>query len=217
MIDMEFTCLLNLGCGHVNPDGWINVDGSNRAWLASKLPLVNRLLTFLRILPSTDFSRTTTYADLTKRFPWNDGSIDGIYMGEILEHFTMEDGEHVLRECHRVLKKNGVVRIRVPDNFQFWKNYLDEYTAMKQRSRSEWSQDLSRWVKMFFRDICIRKPRLFHSMGHYHKWMYDEISITLLLERIGFLDVNRMEFHKSRLPGIERVEARDDLIVEAVR
>jgi hypothetical protein len=50
---MTATRLLNLGSGHINPEGWINVDGSNRAWLASRWPLVDRTLVFLRILSPT--------------------------------------------------------------------------------------------------------------------------------------------------------------------
>jgi hypothetical protein len=47
--------------------------------------------------------------------------------------------------------------------------------------------------------------------------MYDDVSLVLLLENIGFREANRMEFHKSGLPGIEKVEVREDLIVEAVK
>jgi predicted SAM-dependent methyltransferase len=138
-------------------------------------------------------------------------------MGEVLEHFTLLDGTKLLRECYRVLKPAGVIRIRVPDNARFWGNYLDEFKALKQGPRSAWNTHHSRWVEMFFREICVRKPGRFQSIGHFHKWMYDEVSLVKLLEELGFRDVNRMEFHKSRLADIERVEARDDLIVEGVK
>src|SRR5262245_32106007 len=40
---------LNLGCGPIQPEGWINVDGSNRAWLATRFPRLDRILTKLRL------------------------------------------------------------------------------------------------------------------------------------------------------------------------
>lgn len=209
--------LLNLGCGHVTPAGWINVDGSNRSWLASRLPVLDGLLARCRLIPPTEFSRATYYANLSKRFPWGDDSVDGIYMGEILEHFTREEGTRMLRECHRVLKPGGVLRIRVPDNARFWQNYLNEYSATKQAPRTDWNVNHSRWVEMFFRDICVGKPKPFRSMGHFHKWMYDDISLIATLERLFFREVNRMTFHESRLVAIERVEVRDDLIVEGIK
>jgi len=51
--------------------------------------------------------------DLNK-FPWKwkDNSVDGIHASHILEHFL--DHETFLRECHRILKPGGFLRIIVP-------------------------------------------------------------------------------------------------------
>jgi SAM-dependent methyltransferase len=210
---------LNLGCGHVTPANWINVDGSNRAWLASTLPVVDRLLTAIGVIPQSEFTGQAVYANLTKEFPWPEGSATAVYMGEVLEHFTASAGEALLRRCYKVLAPDGVLRLRVPDNARFWRNYLDEYTAIRARPRSEWTTNHSRWVEWFFRDICVEPPGRFsaESFGHYHKWMYDDVSLIALLERVGFREVDRMPFRKSRIPDIEPVEARDDLIVEGIK
>jgi predicted SAM-dependent methyltransferase len=207
---------LNLGCGHVQPAGWVNVDDSYRAWLVSRLPLLDRLLVRLRLLPVTEFTRHVTYFNVGRRFPWPDGSAQAVYLGEILEHFTPEAGARVVRECFRVLQPGGVIRIRVPDNARFWARYLEEFERTRQRPRDEWTVEHTRWVKMFFEQICVRK-RLFSSMGHFHKWMYDEISLIKLLESVGFRAADRMPFHQSRIADIAAVEIRDDLIVEAVK
>jgi len=45
-------------------------------------------------------------------WPWDDNSIDGIHASHILEHFL--DHETFLRECHRILKPGGFLRIVVP-------------------------------------------------------------------------------------------------------
>jgi len=208
---------LNLGCGPVHPAHWVNVDGSNRAWLASRFSWLDRFLVTLWILPPTEFNATTVYANLLRRLPWGDHTVEAIYMGEILEHFSQKEGEHVLRECYRVLKPGGILRIRVPDHACFWKNYIEEYTRIMEQPRDEWSLDHTRWTAMYFHDICIRRPRFWQSMGHYHKWMYDEISLILLVEAVGFQCVERKTFHQSCIPQIEVVEVRDDLIVEARR
>lgn len=210
---------LNLGCGHVTPDGWVNVDGSNRAWLASTLPAVDRLLTAARLIPPSEFTGHAVYADLTKEFPWPEGSANAVYMGEVLEHFTPAAGEALLTRCYRVLAPGGVLRLRVPDNARFWRNYLDEYTATRARPRTEWTTQHTRWIEWFFRDICVEAPRRLsaESFGHYHKWMYDDVSLITLFEKIGFREVERMPFRKSRIGDIEPVEARDDLIVEGIK
>jgi predicted SAM-dependent methyltransferase len=211
----SFSTKLNLGCGHIQPQGWVNVDGSNRAWLASRVSWLNQLLMSLKLLPPTDFSRRTFWANLLKPFPWPTGSVDAIYLGEMLEHFSKEEAEHILRECKRVLRKGGVIRIRVPDNAAFWSHYLDEYRQMKQLPREKWTPQHTRWTRMFFENICIHRPRPWHSMGHFHKWMYDDISLTLILEQIGFAEVQRRAFRDSQIPDVVAVEERDDLIIEA--
>ena len=52
-------------------------------------------------------------------------------------------------------------------------------------------------------------------MGHFHKWMYDDVALILAVETAGFRDAGPRCFHDSDIPGIEAVEARADLIVEA--
>jgi len=198
------------------PDGWVNVDGSIRAWLVSKLPWFDRMAVRLGLLPPTEFKPSLLWANLLKRFPWADGSCDALYLGEILEHFTREQGEYVLRECRRVLAPGGVIRIRVPDNARFWRNYLDEYDAQRRLPPDRQDASHERWVHMFFREICTN-PKKLGSAGHYHKWMYDEVSLTRLLHELGFDEVARREFHDSAIEDIEAIEARDDLIVEAVK
>ena len=98
---------LNLGCGPIQPPGWVNVDGSMRAYLASRLSWVDRSLTAIKVLPPTEFSRRTQSVNLQKPLPWPDHTADAVYLGEVLEHFTKEDGFRLLSECFRVLKRGG--------------------------------------------------------------------------------------------------------------
>src|SRR5262249_22756497 len=136
--------------------------------------------------------------------------------GEMLEHFTRDEGVRLLAECFRVLCPGGVLRMRVPDNYRFWKSYANECEKTLALPREEWNDNHARWVGMFFGDICIRRPWL-QSMGHYHKWMYDEVSLILAFERAGFVEVERRSLHDSRIADVNLVETRDDLIVEGIK
>jgi predicted SAM-dependent methyltransferase len=207
---------INLGCGHVQPLDWVNVDGSNRAWMASRWPWIDRLLVRAGVFPPTEFSSRVVYASLLKRFPWPDASADAFYLGEILEHFTREDGAFVLGECRRVLKPGGRIRVRVPDHANFWRQYVEQYQAIRARPKADWSLAHTKWTAMSFDTICVTRPKPWHSMGHFHKWMYDDVSLAVALEQAGFADPQRRRFHESNIPGIDGVEARDDLIMEAV-
>ncbi|HOX08618.1 MAG TPA: methyltransferase domain-containing protein [Planctomycetota bacterium] len=51
--------------------------------------------------------------DLNARWPFPDGSFDGIHMQEVIEH--LENPAHAVRECARVLKPDGVLVLSTPN------------------------------------------------------------------------------------------------------
>ena len=83
--------LLNLGCGYKKFIGeeWVNVDAHS----ICSPDIVCDLNTF--------------------PYPWEDNSIDHIYMSHVLEHIPDWWGSFL--ECSRILKIGGTIEIRVPD------------------------------------------------------------------------------------------------------
>lgn len=82
----EFVAL-NLGCNRNALKGFTNVD----------------------IVP---FKGVDVVADLTKRWPWDTGSVDFIRANDLIEHLV--DSIHLMNEAWRVLKVGGVFQILVP-------------------------------------------------------------------------------------------------------
>ena len=208
---------INLGCGPVQPSGWVNIDGSNRAYLASKLNWLDNLLVKLGIIPPTEFSRATKYHNLFRGIPFPDDSVACIYSGELWEHFEHPDAFNLTKECYRVLRPQGVLRVCVPDGPTFWGKYLNIYQAEMAKPRgARTAKLLTEHTQMFFNDICTKKKYL-GSMGHTHKWNFDEVQLTEMFEASGFSSVERMKFHESRISDVDRVERADFLIVEGVK
>ncbi|MBZ9632352.1 methyltransferase domain-containing protein [Salegentibacter sp. LM13S] len=81
---------LNLGCGNNYHKDWINIDFATR-------------------------SDDVIEHNLLKGIPLADDSIDVLYHSHVLEHFSKKDGEELMKECNRVLKDNGIIRVAVPD------------------------------------------------------------------------------------------------------
>lgn len=63
----------------------------------------------LQDLPSVD-----VHADVRK-LPFEDGTVDEIYASHLLEHFSWSETDGLLAEWRRVLRKDGVAYISVPD------------------------------------------------------------------------------------------------------
>ncbi|MEM9693217.1 MAG: methyltransferase domain-containing protein [Myxococcota bacterium] len=63
-------------------------------------------------------------ADLGRGIPLPDQSCDAAYSSHMLEHLSRADAGAFLRECHRILKPGGVLRLVVPDLEQICREYI---------------------------------------------------------------------------------------------
>jgi predicted SAM-dependent methyltransferase len=208
---------LNLGCGPVQPSGWVNIDGSRRAWLAGRFGWLDHLLVRANLLSPTEFGPMVRVHDLLKPLPFANDSVACIYSGELWEHFERPDAVRITHECHRVLAPGGVLRLCVPDGAVFWRRYLEIYDEeMAKPVGAREADRLRDHVQLYFNDIATRRIWL-GSLGHTHKWQFDEVQLLQLVRDAGFAEVRRMRFHESRIPDIERVERSDFLIVEGIK
>jgi predicted SAM-dependent methyltransferase len=60
------------------------------------------------------FNRKDIWLDVRLGLPFPNGSVDAIYCSHMLEHFFAPQAVNLLRECHRVLKPNGGIRLVTP-------------------------------------------------------------------------------------------------------
>ncbi len=120
---------LNLGCGdRFHPD-WENLD------YAPASPKVRA-------------------HDLRTGIPYPDGSFDVVYHSHVLEHFSRRAGFHFLRECHRVLRISGILRIAVPDLERIASLYLA--SLEKARGGLAGSRNNYEWMVLEMYDQTVR-------------------------------------------------------------
>ena len=89
---------LNLGCGSHFNQQWVNID----------------------------FSKTgegVIAHNLLNGIPFDDNTFDVVYHSHVLEHFPQDKAIDFIRECYRVLKPGGIIRVAVHDLEQIIKNY----------------------------------------------------------------------------------------------
>ena len=90
---------LNLGCGAKFHKDWTNVD-----FVSTGDGVIGH--------------------NLLAGVPFEDNKFDVVYHSHVLEHFPKDKANHFIKECHRVLKKGGIIRVAIPDLEQIAKNYL---------------------------------------------------------------------------------------------
>jgi SAM-dependent methyltransferase len=199
---------INLGCGLAVAKGWINVDGSLNALIAGmpkffhtvayRLTGANRYYSkneYCRLLGDHHF----IHHDLAYGVPFEDGVVDFIYSSHFLEHLFYKDAQHLINECHRVLKPNGTIRISVPDL---------EY-AVKLYHSGKKHEMLQNYF--FVEDDASNYAR--------HKYMYDFGLLSESLSLAGFQNIRRCEYQEGLTPDLEKLDNRpeESLFVEATR
>ena len=196
---------LNLGCGSQVVDGWVNVDYAIGARLA-KIPVfspINRRLKLLRL----DWSPRIFLHDLRQPLPWPDCSAEVVYSSHTLEHLTKTEGLALLRECHRVLRPDGTIRLVVPDLARIVNEYVSGRMA---------AEDFVAALGVL-PEYKGRGPKVLQRRFQNHACMYDPARLLAILDDIGF-DARERGSLDSEIDDIARVEleerAEGSLVVE---
>lgn len=199
---------INLGCGLAVAQGWINIDASLNALVASWPKWIHKLL--YRLSGANRYYSLEQYCDLLENhvfihhelsysIPLKDATADFVYSSHFLEHLFKQDGLHLLNESHRVLKSGGVIRICVPDLAY----------AVEQYRRGETEKMLENYFFVEDKESFLAR----------HKYMYDFDSLKSKLESVGFSPVVRCEYRLGKTPDIDKLDNRPEetLFVEAVK
>jgi predicted SAM-dependent methyltransferase len=173
---------LHLGCGKVHFDGWLNIDLDDGDAVDIKL-------------------------DMTWPLPFEDDSCEYIFTEHMLEHLSVEQGLLFLKECRRVLKKGGVLRVAMPS--------LDR--LVQSSHDGSWRDaDWLSWPE--YRHVRTRAEMLnmaFREWGH--RWLYDREELYRRLGEAGYQTVSDCAWGVSKHADLCGLETRKDslLIAEA--
>tara|TARA_B110000027_G_C16070107_1_gene278618 strand:- start:678 stop:1220 length:543 start_codon:yes stop_codon:yes gene_type:complete len=115
----------------------------------------------------------------------NDNTVDYIYCSHALEYKDYDDVENVLKEWKRVLKKNGLVRIAVPDFDELIKLYYK-------------LGDIDQIIGPLFGKMTINGETKIH-----HKSTFNFLKIKYLAEKSGFLKVERYDWTKTEHANLD--------------
>ncbi len=187
---------INLGCGPNIVDNWVGVD-------YGLLPLLGKfkltkLAANLGLIDKSYSARwpNIRFYDIRKHLPFANNSVDNIYCSHVLEHFEKYETENILKECYRILKRCGVLRIVLPDLAIFINNYKPGLSDSFCNNFFGWYRDQGQ--HNFFR-FLIRD----------HKWMYDSKSFINLLENAGFKKNVLQKFKVGMVPNIDKLDILD--------
>lgn len=167
---------LHIGAGARIIPGWINVDAEPPA---------------------------EVICDVRQGLPFGTGCATHVYSEHFLEHLTRDEGVAVLRECARVLKPGGCVRISVPSLSRLVSAYLEKDTQFAAAVG---------WTPATPCQMLNEGMRAWS-----HKFLMDEDELTLMLQESGFIRIRRAAYQETAFTDMV-TEGRPnfgDLIMEA--
>ena len=180
---------VNIGCGTTAPEGWYNIDNSPTITL-SRIPGVRR------ILHTPVWPRNVHRHNVLKGLPFADATVDFIYSSHTFEHFTYAESLALTKECFRVMKPQGVLRIVVPDLGSLVRDYLADSAPLASH----------RFIERLLLGHTWRD--LLHPGAH-HSQMFDARSLAAMVREAGFSDPKVSRFGESSIPNVLVVESED--------
>ncbi|MCA0303892.1 MAG: methyltransferase domain-containing protein [Proteobacteria bacterium] len=171
---------LHIGCGrHILP-GWLNTD-----------------------IHLQDPALPVYLLDGTRDFPFADATFDSVFSEHMIEHIPYPDGLHMLRECRRVLKPGGVLRLSTPD--------LDFLLGLRRPDRSPLQEAYVRWASETNTPEAPERTNEVFVINYFvrawgHTFIYDAPTLVQSLRAAGFDDVQRCELGASSRPALCNLE-----------
>lgn len=142
------------------------------------------------------------YLDATKVFPFADSSFDYVYSEHMIEHVSRQEGLFMLKECRRVLKPGGLLRITTPDLAVLLKLYVAEQDPPSEKY-IKWITDRYLGETGVYRASYVIN-NAFRNWGH--QFLYDGELLEIALRDAGFANLRRCTMGESddeNLRGIE--------------
>jgi len=196
-----------LGSGKNCPNGWKCYDKDPKV-LLSKFPHLKYIFHKIGLISKDvydeEWSPKIKYRDIRNRLPFDSRTVDYVYSSHLLEHLTREETKSLCKEVHRILKKDGVFRVVVPDLYKAVLNY-------QQNNIEYFGGTMDKPIADQLLDYMM--------LGTFHKWMYDASSLRRLLLDSGFDITEEYWFRFGKMVDLDKIENhhRRSIYVEAYK
>ena len=162
------------------PASYFTGDGKVKVNIGSHLHMFHHGWLNMDVVDLREYAHQNKYRfmrhDVLRGLPFATEDVDMIFSSHMLEHFTYADGLKFLRECRRVLKPGGLIRLIVPDCEKLMDECHQGTIRLQFAEISDGVENAKTEMQAFYE----------LAMAH-HLAMYDRETMFSMLEQAGFL------------------------------
>jgi predicted SAM-dependent methyltransferase len=158
----------------------------------------------------TPTAKNTIFLDATEAFPFGNGSFDYVFCEHMIEHISYGQAQAMLKECFRILKPGGKIRVSTP-NLQVYLNLFSEQKDETQQQYLDWIS--SNWLSkqnILEKEASFVLNLVMHGWGHL--FIYDEKTLKLSLEKTGFSKMKKYQCGESEEEHLQELESHGAFI-----
>lgn len=192
MSGQQHPTLINVASSTYVLEGYVNLDNSVFYRAQVVYPILRKLLRRDRVEALERYRAAARRArvvlhDCRKPLPFDDGSVDHVLCSHFLEHVYPDEASAIVADYWRVLRASGTLHLIVPDLRRMAKEYL---ASCDPRAAHEFVRGTLLGAEQPT-SLLFRALTLLGYEGLMHRWMYDQQSLTRLVEEAGFELVDR--------------------------
>ena len=200
-LDLNGKRILEVGAGTGRDSFYMSKDGGNLYLLDYSMNSLKIIKDGLPAESGIDAVGGDAFA-----LPFADGTFDAVFHQGLLEHFRETDAFNLLKENVRVLSKNGLLIVDVPQRWHI-------YTVIKHALIA-----MDAWFAGWEREFSVRElSRILKSLDleivdAYGEWMYPSLAYRTLREAGGKIGI-KLPLYPKLLPPVSefRKKIRDSL------
>jgi predicted SAM-dependent methyltransferase len=169
---------------------------------------------------NTDLKTTkdVLFLDATKHFPFHNDTFNYIFTEHFIEHLEYQKSMSFMRECYRVLKPSGKLRVATPN----LRRVIELYGDVKSETQKRYIETVTHTLGIPAHDVFVINHWF---AGCNHKFVYDYETLKTLMMQCGFVNVEPFEVGISKDPnlkglemhGCEEVKRFESMVVEGTK
>lgn len=163
------------------PEDYLKGDGKTKLNIGCATTMFHHGWRNIDVLDLKEFAKFYGYLyaqhDVRNGFAQeNTQTVDCLFLCHFLEHLTYDEGVKFLRECRRIIKPDGAMRIIVPDTLMLTGMYMDDPKKLIEFDE----------INVGCKKHSTAAGKLWSLLHEGHQMGYDEIALAAALDESGW-------------------------------